>query len=143
MEGIKIEIGERERRGGMMSAGTYHLRRRRRATRSITALHTHSTRHEREIESEIFSHCAKGGRKENLPSDRRAHYSSMTKWRWKKREKEEIGRWTHVRTTCSPTYLPSPLEEEEEEKDGRPDRFTDSYRLFLYQKEEKFLFSSL
>jgi hypothetical protein len=28
------------------------------------------------------------GRKENLPSDRRAHYSSMTKWRWKNREKE-------------------------------------------------------
>jgi hypothetical protein len=59
----------------------------------------------------------------------------------RKRIREKMD--TCVRTTCSPTYLPSPLEEEEEEKDGRPDRFTDSYRLFLYQKEEKFLFSSL
>jgi hypothetical protein len=145
MEGIKIEIGERERRGGDDVSRNVSPPTTTGDEVDYGVAHTRSTRHEREIESEIFSHCVQReeGRKENLPSDRRAHYSSMTKWRWKKREKEEIGRWTHVRTTCSPTYLPSPLEEEEEEKDGRPDRFTDSYRLFLYQKEEKFLFSSL
>jgi hypothetical protein len=77
----------RRRRGGMMSAGTYHLRRRRRATRSITALHTLGM--SVKLNPKYFLIVQREeGRKENLPSDRRAHYSSMTKWRWKKREKE-------------------------------------------------------
>lgn len=67
----------------------------------------------------------------------------MTKWRWKnKKNKREDG---HMCTYNLFTHLPtiSARKKKKNQKDGRPDRFTDSYRLFLYQKEKekKFLFT--
>lgn len=144
MEGIKIEIGERERRrrGGDVSRNvspptTTTANGRRGRLRCCT-----HTRHQREIESEIFSHCCvqRGGRKENLPSDRRAHYSSMTKWRWKnKKNKREDG---HMCTYNLFTHLPTISAGRIKKMDDPTGSLTVTASFYIRKKKKK-SFSSL
>lgn len=122
MEGIKIEIGERERRrrGGDVSRNvspptTTTANGRRGRLRCCT--HTLGISVKLNPKYFLIVVCkGEEGRKENL-----SHLiDELIIHQWPsgdgriKRIREKMD--TCVRTTCSPTYLPSPLEKEEESK---------------------------